>query len=277
MAKQSLVKQLLTKAGLMSRAEIARGHDFVHGAVNGNRGRIPPDDLYKLLKLLVNFLQLDQRNVCNIPGETIYGLGYVLAQKNSGQLKFVSFASPAYIQNSRGEHVDISSGFNKQEYRKLQKIGGRLEEMFNMPFNYSVYLVDLDPEVKGKSKDEIDSLFKRNLRGLRQVSDREAEMLSSLVNQRYLEEVKSQIAKDSALIKEIENLQARKTVRKAHKITPEAIEARALTYAALGCYLEDRQPNIIVLDIQGKIYPYEQPFYNSLRQVPLPLLRVIRP
>ncbi len=280
MAKESLVKQLLTKAGLVSRAEIARGHDFVHGAVRGNKGRVPPEELYRLLKMLSNFLQLDERNVCNIPSETIYGLGFVLAQTavSDSRLDFVSFASPAYIQNSRGEHIDITSGVNKKEYAELRKVARKLDSLFTFPFSYSIYLVDLDPEVKGKSKEEINRLFVQNLAGLRRISGRnEAKRLSSLVPHHSLHDLRIQFANNVSLTREIEELKSRKTVQKAHKIGSEAIEERALTYAAIGRYLEENAPNLILLDIQGKIYPYEQPFYNTLRSVPLPLIRVIKP
>jgi hypothetical protein len=85
--------------------------------------------------------------------------------------------------------------------------------------------------------------------------------------------MKKEVATNPNLVASIKSLQERSTVLTAHKITKEAIKERAITYAALGKILEEKMPMIVIMDIQSRIYPYEQPFYDILRDIPIPLLR----
>jgi len=127
--------------------------------------------------------------------------------------------------------------------------------------------------VSGKGAGEIAALFGRNLEGLREASGTNARRLSEIVGGSEFDRLRQQVKSDERLQGKIRILQGRDSVKKAHQISAVAIAERAEAYAALGKYLEDTRPDIILADAQSRIYPYEQPFYNVLRQHPLPVLR----
>ena len=275
MGRGSVVKKVLNELGLVSRVEVSQARNFLKGALQASKRPLTAEELRVLIGDYLKVLTLDVRGLGNIPKATMVGLGYVLGKRpGGGRLPFISLASPAYVQNLDGKHVDILSGASKGEYHKLQTIKNRLTAL-EIPHTFEVFLADIDPEVSGKGPDELEALFERNLRGLREVSGINARRLSAVVGRNGFGRLRQRVKKDERLQGRIRALQERGSVKTAHRITAKAIAERAEVYAALGKYLEETLPNIILADIQGRIYPYEQPFYNVLRDHPLPVLRPI--
>ncbi len=273
MSKRGGVKIVLDELGLKTRIEISRARSFVKGVLEEKGGRLERAELKELLKLYQQLVGLDVRRLCNIPSSTMIGLGHVLfVSLKRGGLKFVSFASPAYKQDFMGRHIDIGEGRDKKEYRAPAVISEKLRDL-PLPFGYDVLYVDIDPEVVDKSPENVETLFAKNFEGLCAVSGADAKRLSQAVDDSYFERLKAEARTSEKLAKQVRELQNRPTVLAAHRIKPEAIEDRAVIYAALGKLLEETAPETILLDIQGRIYPYEQPFYDTLRRFPLPLLR----
>lgn len=274
MSKSGDVKIVLDELGLKTRIEVSRARSFVRGVLEEKEGKLEKAELTELLTAYKNLVGLDVRQLCNIPNSTMVGLGHALfLSLKRGDLKFVSFASPAYKQDFRGRHIDIGNGRDKKEYRAPAAIGKKLRDL-SLPYSYDVLFVDIDPEVVGKNREEVEILFTRNFEGLCAVSGVGARRLSQVVDTSYLEKLRTSARVSEKLAKQVSELQNRPTVLAAHNISPEAIADRAVIYAALGRLLEETAPETILLDIQGRIYPYEQPFYGTLRRFPLPLLRL---
>jgi len=276
MNKRSDVKIVLDELGLKTRAEVSLARKFAKGVLDEKGGRLERVELKKLFKLYQQLVGLDVRPLCNIPSSTVVGLGHVLflALKEEG-LKFVSFASPAYKQDLLGRHIDIGDGRDKKEYRALAVIDEKLRGLA-LPYSYNILFVDIDPEVAGKSLEEVENLFTENFKGLCAVSSVSAKRLSRVVNTSHLKKLEENARASEKVTNQIRKLQDRPTVLKAHKIGREEIAERAVIYTALGKLLEEVAPKTILLDIQGRIYPYEQPFYDTLRRFPLPLLRLVK-
>ncbi len=276
MSKHGGIKTILNEFGIRSRIEVSHARGFFKGALQEKEGRLEETEIERLLAIYQKLVTMDVRTLGNISRSTMVGLGHalLLSLKKEG-LKFVSLASPDYRQDFRGCHVDIGDGRDKKEYRAPAVIRKKLESL-DLPYSYDVLFVDIDSEVVGKGQEEIDALLARNFEGLCAVSGIGARRLSQTVDISYLEELKETAHASEKLAKQVSVLQSRPTVLVAHSISREAIADRAIIYAALGKLLEETVPETILLDIQGRIYPYEQPFYDALRRFPLPLLRLAK-
>jgi hypothetical protein len=259
-----ILDQLQLKGNLKTLASTV-----IKGALIAKGNKLLESEVISILQLYKNLLETDKRNLQNIPKPTIRGLGAALMLSlQRGQLKLVSIASPHYIRE-KGK-VIIGNGREKKEYTYPNTIRKMISKITLLPHTYVVYLSDIDPETTAQNPEEIKAMFQNNLEGLRKIAG-EANKLSVLIDclEQRVEE-----AKGNAVLKQRINQLQRSTVIYAHSIAPEAIGERAYVYAAIGKLLEQKYPEMILLDIQGKVYPYEQPFYDALRTTPLPLLRL---
>lgn len=276
MSKQGQLKKMLDQLGLTTRVEISHARTFIKGAVAERGGKIDEEELLALLGIYKRLMELDVRKLSNIPKSTVEGLGHVLVLfLRKGRLKFLSLASPDYRQDAKGRHIDIGDGTTKKEYHAPEAIAKELGNL-GVPSDYRVLFADIDLEVVGKSPEEIKALLAKNYRGLCRTSGVGVKGLSQEISLSRFERFKREARSSRKLAMQIQELQNRATVRMAHNISREAIAERAFVYAALGKLLEEIAPETILADIQGRIYPYEQPFYDALRRFPLPLLRLVR-
>jgi hypothetical protein len=82
------------------------------GAKKALKRNLTEKELERIIVLYKELLELDTRNIENIPLNTAMGLGAVLARhmETEEKLLLVSLASPAYIQDASGKHVNITKG-----------------------------------------------------------------------------------------------------------------------------------------------------------------------
>lgn len=275
MAKQkpSKTKQIMNSNGITTRDGMNRFISALKGAKQALRRNLTEDEIEKLVVLYKEILALDTRNIANIPLDATKGLGAVIAvHLDTGKpIRFVSLASPAYVQNSSGQHVDITRGSNKETYKVLPKVASSLKKLGTL----QVFLSDIDSEVVDMTLEEVEKRFRANLEGLKEHFS-EAQRISNTISEAEILREKSVIKNAQELDKSIRELQRRDTVLRVHKISPEAIRDRAITYAAIGKILERKMPMLVLMDVQSRIYPYEQPFYDTLREIPIPLLRPVK-
>jgi len=275
MGQKGVVRLTLESIGVRDRVGIRCGKAVVAGASAVKGGRLDRKELAVVLGVYKRLAALDVRRIENIPRSTFVGLGHTLFEGlDAGRLQFISVASPDYRQDLRGQHVDIGDGRSKEEYRGPAQILARLGGL-KIPLSYEVLFADLDPEVVGRELRKVDELLEVNFKGLRQILGQiPVRRLSEVTGRGEMERLREEAA-DGPAREAVEKLQSRATVLGAHKISPEDLSQRALAYAAVGKILEEKFPGAILADIQGRIYPYEQPFYDVLRSYPLPLLRLV--
>jgi len=122
MGQGAAVKTILNELGLVSRTEVSQARNLIKGALQASKRPLTGDELQVLVSTYLKILAIDVRKLGNTPKATLVGLGYILGQTpEGGRLAFVSFASPAYVQNTNGEHIDILAGTSKEEYHKLSR------------------------------------------------------------------------------------------------------------------------------------------------------------
>ena len=248
----------------------------LRGAGQAIGRRLDDKELADFLEIYRKVLSMDVRDIQNIPLSAAQGLGVVLARSivEGLPLKFLSLASPAYVQDEEGNHTKIVRGEDKRSYQVIRGIEGRLRKLFPN-VTYAVFLSDIDSEVAGVSQEAVEAMFAENLDGLKSCYPC-ANRLSEVVPKPRLEGIKGEIRTNERLNDMIDALMKRETVLDSHKISQEELRERAITYAALGRILEEDLPEAVLMDIQTRVYPYEQPFYDVLRRFPLPLIRPIK-
>ena len=249
---------------------------FVKEALKEAGRRLKEGEVSALLATYKRLIGMDVRMLSDVPTSTKKGLGHVLVlSQEKGELRFLSLASPDYKRDADGCAINIGNGKTKKEYRAPREITRRLKGL-RLPFKYDVFLVDIDIEVEGKTPNEIERLLVINHKGFCEISGIKVRRLSREIDISRFESLKGDARSSGELTKQIRRLQNRTSIRVEYGITEEAIAERVIAYAALGKLLEETAPEAILADIQGRIYPFEQPFYDALRRFPLPLLRLVK-
>ncbi len=224
----------------------------------------------RMARFVISLMKLDQRPMDQIPYEAIRGMALALgwALKNNQDIRFVSFASPA---------IDVSSRQvrDKEQYRMPATVFSSLQEITQeLPaWRYEVLLADYDFRLMGH---EFTHAWEENLKLLSTRSAMPVSRLSTVFPESELEKVKDEILATRGLEieKEVARISSSQELLLSFGTTPERNTYQAFLYAACGVWLEQNFPTCIVMDIQKKIYPCEQPFFQKARNSPLALIRV---
>lgn len=180
-------------------------------------------------------------------------------------ITFISLNSHGLVKESRSLR-------DKPQYKKNYEIGKKLNTL-NKYFNirYCSILVDIDADF---GLEEYSKEWDKNIKYLTEVSRGETYRLSGIMEEKdfyFFEKLETFVdfLKLTDSIKKYRDLDSLKIDFNASE---EFIEKQIKAYTSVGLVLEKHFPNAILLDVQKKYYPFEQPFYNFGRKVHLPLL-----
>jgi hypothetical protein len=185
---------------------------------------------------------------------------------NKMPVEFFSVASNALTRNG--------SLRSKEQYSKFDKINeviGEMTKKHGVAYTYKVILADIDHTY---GLENFAEPWIKNFEYLQQQTKIPVVRMSEFL---------PTIKKDALVAKErlADTIEKRiKSMEMALRLF-HATEARARhqmeLYAAIGLALRDTHSAGVLLDVQKKIYPYEQPFYNELRpESPLPRIKLNR-
>lgn len=223
----------------------------------------------RMAKFAISLMRLDERPVDQIPYEAIRGMATALgwALKNHQDVRFISFASPAIDASSRKIR-------DKEQYRLPATILPLLQEAAQeLPsWRYEVLLADYDFRFSGQ---EFIQAWEENLNFLRARSGMPANRLSAIFSKSELERIRGEISatRGKEIEEEVARISSNQTLLLFFKTTPERNLHQAFLYAACGAWLEQNVPACILIDIQKKIYPCEQPFFQRARISPMAVVR----
>ncbi len=192
-------------------------------------------------------------------------LGLAEACFSEKPIEFVTIASGAVI----GESFDIHLANKRIQYLLYDSIKKNLEEVFalkNVKWNYTVLLplsASFNKQNKSwqENKQYIESCTKVPVLYPSDFFDDFSGLYASVH------------AKVTAGIhSKTEELLKHPTIQGQFAVTEDKIKSDVRDYALYGLLFEQTAKPIILIDLQGKIYPYQQPYYSMLRTKPLPLL-----
>ena len=230
----------------------------------------------KSIKQVILFCQklfsLDLRASEHIPHAVTRGLANVLFKGliDVKEIVFVSFASNALTIDGKLRE--------KKQYELPDKIFTSLKEVTeNAPFRwrYEVLLADYDFLFP---RDKFFLPWRENLVFLKTKTVVPVKFLSELIPNAELQAIqkKTLTLHSRVLGGEIEKFTQNISFRTSFKATPERTHHQMLLYSSIGLWLEQNLKTCVVLDIQKQVYPYEQPFFNRFRKIPLPLCRYVK-
>ena len=186
---------------------------------------------------------------------------------SKGELTFFSMHSSALTE-------DPTKLREKPQYRKVQYLQDEVRAFFEkkrINFQYHSILPDYDKTFPFST---YDSSWNKNCEYIEQISGIKTTRLSKMVPGRFdaingnlqsymnVEELNKQIEYHGHSMSTILDFKA-----------PENFSEKQIkTYSIIGIILEEIYPYGILLDIQKKCYPFEQPFYNFARKKKLPII-----
>ncbi len=189
---------------------------------------------------------------------------FMSARVNQTPIQFVSVASNALTIDGKLK--------DKSQYLKFDRISRLLElTMPNVPYTYEVFLADTDYRFE---RSKYESSWQENFSYLRRSTAVPTRRLSDIFGS--LDSVMAAVNETNGcdFDREAAHFQDNGTLRLFDTSLPRARHQMAL-YAAIGLMLQERFPTGILLDVQGKIYAYEQPYYQRGRaSSPIPVFRI---
>lgn len=211
----------------------------------------------------------DIRRPEHIPYQTLSGLANVCAIVSGTihrRVEFVSFASNALTSDGRIKE--------KRQYKRFDQISNFLENVgrdLQIDLVYRVILSDHDylfPPHKYTRP------WGQNLEALREQTRVSVQLLSDSLP---WADVQKLLTRHELIVRRLEGDQEvfnhNLSTRLSFKTTPERCMHQRRLYAAVGAWLEANLPTCVIMDVQKREYPYEQPCFQRLRTVPLPLIR----
>ena len=173
-----------------------------------------------------------------------------------------------FTANSKSISRDSKELRQKPQYHSNEWLRMEFEKIKtsapHLPVSYLCVLPDFDPSLV---LDDFSELWERNLDQIRKYTNAQCVRLSKIANFDTInyEAVRKELEDDVRIFSE----------KQASMIEFEAdanfSERQIISYAIVGQLLEKSLPNGILLDIQKRHYPFEQPFYSRLRNEKLPI------
>lgn len=184
-----------------------------------------------------------------------------------GEIKIISINSHALLKNSK----DLR---DKDQYRKNCKLSiflKKLQKEFDVKINYTSILADLD---KNFDLYEYKKIWDLNKEYLKRESKIETIRLSELMKKEDFELYRSEdeVINIKGLRGSIEKYNKSQDIKVDFNAPENFIKNQILSYVVVGMILEKRLPDVILLDVQRKYYPFEQPFYNFNREFKIPIV-----
>ncbi len=229
-----------------------------------NLQKFQTDAFIKFLYRMVSFIQelgfLSKRTYFSFINSLLLGL-------SKNDLIFFSLHSNALTSN-----VNVLR--EKTQYKKVQFLNEQLKEFFsaeNVEFKYISILPDYDETFPfsiydvawDKNKDYIEEMSGMETIRLSKLApgcfEYINEHLASFVN---IADMNKEIQYYANLINTVVDFHADK----------DFCQKQIKTYSIVGIILEELYPHGVLLDIQKKRYPFEQPFYNFARKNKLPIV-----
>lgn len=161
---------------------------------------------------------------------------------------------------------------DKPQYKQNYEIGKKLNTL-NKYFNihYCSILVDIDTDF---GLEEYNTEWDKNIKYLAEVSRGETYRLSEIMGKKdfdFFDKLET-FVDFSKLTESIKKYKGSDSLKLDFNASEGFIEKQIKAYTSVGLVLEKYFPNAILLDVQKKYYPFEQPFYNFGRKVHLPIL-----
>lgn len=195
------------------------------------------------------------------PRQLISGLSNCISNAycSSGIVNMMVFASYAV---GKGNIVDLALLSDRKQYLIFDSLGKLLQNTFNdygLICQMNIILPDMHHEFPIS---EYNSAWEENARIIQNLTVYPVSRLSTQVDYKTIS---------------LELLNNKKRILRA---TDQRVIAqfganieKAVSsieyYSSIGKWLENKGPNFIIADVQKKIYPYQQPFYNAYRAEPI--------
>ncbi|MFZ4462020.1 MAG: hypothetical protein ACOYN2_06020 [Patescibacteria group bacterium] len=173
-----------------------------------------------------------------------------------------------FVANSKSIDPDSSVLRNKPQYFTNEYLRNKVEsfvQSHDLSVEYICLLPDLDPKFPIERCDE---LWQMNLEQIRSYTSAKCVRLSMLsasveVDRKFVLRT---------LEKEIADFTERQSTLIEFHADADFAAHQIVNYATAGIIFEEIFPNGILLDIQKRSYPFEQPYYSRLRKNELPIV-----
>ena len=162
----------------------------------------------------------------------------------------------------------------KPQYKKITYLNDeikKISEQIGIKFTYTNILPDYNPQFP---LEIFESAWENNKKQLERDSGMEAQRLSQMAPGRF-EEIQANIGTymDVTLLNNKIDEHAKSSSNIINFVAPKDFSRQQIIhYSTIGIILEEILPNGILLDVQKRYYPFEQPFYNFARKDKLPII-----
>lgn len=162
----------------------------------------------------------------------------------------------------------------KPQYRKITYLNdmvNKLAKETGVNFSYTSILPDYDQRFPFN---DFESAWENNKQQIEKVSGIKTERLSQIAPGRY-EEISEHLENymDIQLLNKEINQHAESYTDFINFAAPKDFSKKQIiSYSVTGLVLEELLPQGILLDVQKRCYPFEQPFYNFARKEKLPIV-----
>lgn len=183
------------------------------------------------------------------------------------ELIFISMNSHALTKNSDQLR-------DKPQYKKnkeVNKFVDLIQDAVGIKASYYSILHDLDVDFP---MTECNELWQQNHEMLENISNVSSIRLSEVAGERY-SQYEQEIVKETSyqnLVSEIEEFSSNISKLVDFTTSDDFVDKQMRAYSITGMVLEDLFPYAILLDVQKKRYPFEQPYYNFFRKESLPIV-----
>lgn len=184
-----------------------------------------------------------------------------------GEIKIISI-------NSHALSKDKNILRDKLQYNRNYEINiflKKIERDFDVRIAYVSVLADLDVDFR---LEEYKERWVLNKEHLREKSKTTTVRLSELMKEEDFNIYNNSeiILEGKGLEELIEKYEESKEVEIDFSTPKNFIRKQITSYVIVGMILEKRLPDVFILDVQKKYYPFEQPFYNYSRDFKVPIV-----
>ena len=179
-----------------------------------------------------------------------------------------------FSMNSSSLTSDPNRLREKPQYKKITYLNDMIDKLAKetgVHFSYTSILPDYDQRFPFE---DFEIAWENNRRQIENVSGIKTERLSQMAPGRY-EEIAENLENymDVKLLnEEIEQHAESYTDIINFRAPKDFSKKQIMSYSITGIVLEELFPSGILLDVQKRCYPFEQPFYNFARKEKLPIV-----
>jgi len=237
-------------------------HDkFLTKLIKENLGVSLNKEIYELIISLKQIGLVNRRYLQSLCQSLIYGI-------LNNEVIFISMNSNALQKDSKFLR-------DKPQYKKIYYINQQLENIFNK-YNIKYKYINILPDYMDEFPlYQYDKLWEKNKEYLEEVSSVKTYRLSDIYVKKEYNEIKniflSHIDKDK-LNRTIEYYKTNKFIKLSFTADENFQERQIINYIIVGMILEKCIPFCILLDVQKNNYPFEQKFYNYMRNYKIPII-----